>query len=140
MVLDRQKKKIILGIIAILVVLIIIQLFYVFNSPQVVEERIFEVKAEIGKSPGVLIDAKKVNFGRVTTQGTALKEIMINNTHEEEVTVVVRTYGEIAEMVEVRPNHITLLPEEEVTLKAQFSAGNNPKGNYSGYLTVLLMS
>lgn len=140
MVFSRQTQTLIIAILFFIVLISTVITIIGFNTPKILQEKVYFAKGEIGEKAGIAVDSSVVNFGRITQYGASQKEIEVTNSFNETVKVYVFVYGEIAEMVEVRPVYKELKPQEKVKLIAQFSSGNHSLGNYTGNLRVVISS
>ena len=142
MVFIRQKKTLILISALIIAIAIIAQYIIVSRTPHVIEEKIYDIKAEIGEKVGVLIDAETIDFGRVPQDGASQKELTIGNSHDEDVKVVITVFGEVKDkdMIIVSPNNFILKPGESKVVYVQFNSGFNESKVYTGQLKVSMVS
>ena len=125
---ERKKVNYILSVIAL--VLITFSIWLLVSRP--LEIRELKVEFIVGENPGFNLDSDKLNFGRLTLGGSAVRGISIKNEQEIPIKLKVFASKNIADFISVESGQI-LLPGQNISVPVTLNIPKDmPLGNYSG--------
>ena len=87
---------------------------------------------------GLNLDTDALHFGRVKTPGGADRAIIISNTYEKPVKVLISTRGEIRDWVFINESRFILNPDEVRNVTFSLNVPENiAQGNHTGTVKII---
>ncbi len=110
--------------------------FYSFYL--VYDVKYLPMDVKVSNHYGLNLDTDAVHFGRVTTPGGAGRSVIIANTYDKPVEVLVSSSGKIASWLTINESRFIMGPgaNREVMLTLDLPS-NISYGNYTGTLKIL---
>ncbi|RLG20101.1 hypothetical protein DRN74_05985 [Candidatus Micrarchaeota archaeon] len=111
-----------------------------FSTFMIKEKRIIPVDVVVSNRAGFNLDPDAMHFGLLPRGGTGKRMIVINNSHNFPVDVVIKVYGNITPWIDLQPTPpIILVPKSKLKVNFTVSIPDNAKyGKYAGYIKILL--
>ncbi|MFH1248581.1 MAG: hypothetical protein V1660_00320 [archaeon] len=131
-----NKNLIILLVIAVLFSVGVVQIAYFFYKVRDIQT--IETRVEVGDKIGFALGKKGLDFGIVTREGSVIREIVLVNQDEQQVTARVFFKGDIAKFMDASTKNFVMSGNE--TKKVSFSVvipQNVEYGNYTGKIVII---
>ncbi|OGJ20830.1 hypothetical protein A3K73_01160 [Candidatus Pacearchaeota archaeon RBG_13_36_9] len=110
----KKRKRISYLILAGIIILVLVSIWTFRLRP--IETRVLEVNFSVGSTPGIIVDADKLYFGRIIPGGSVVRDINIENGYgcplkvKISATPNVRDYLSIDEEFIVEPGSTVKIP------------------------------
>jgi hypothetical protein len=127
---ERKNKLII-----ILSILIISAIFF-YNKPLEVET--IESEFILGENMGFDLTPGRLNFGKISPNNSASREIVIENNFDKTIKVKIKSEGEISKNIIVSENNFLVKPSQSknITFTA-YTQGLIEFKTYKGKITII---
>lgn len=138
----EKSNKLIFLVIILLAVIILCGSFVFFSAYknlETLEKREYIAKVKVGNVIGVDINSSAFTFGTLLPGSSSQRKLVIYNTYNRDVRVLVGSEGEIKDFLEISENDFILKKNENktLTITAQ-SQKDTGKGIYQGKIIVLV--
>lgn len=119
----KNKYSLIYTLIIILIFLSFLFLF--LKIPKELDKKIISTSFVYSEKPGFELGTGNLDFGGLTKNQEALRDVVISNGYNFPIKVNIRVSGEIKDFLLVEENNFVLLPLESTNVTFYANPGDN---------------
>ena len=129
----ERKNKILIFLVLICTLIIIV---FIVNLP--LNKEVISTKFVLGENMGFDLTPGKLNFGKITPNNSASREITVENNYDKLIRVNIKSSGEISENMIVSENNFILAPlESKNVVFSVYTFGLTEFRDYKGKISIV---
>jgi len=130
----RARGSYLFILLGILLILAWILIFINFN---VLEEKEYAVKFEVGGTPGFDLNSSALTFGRLPAGSSSTRSVLIQNDYDTRVFVSLFSSKSVSKMLVISENDFFLEPQESKAISFfVYASPNASLGEYNGQVKI----